>query len=55
MVGGFDVEPALVILQDALSRIAAAREEFETCLREQILEDLEYDLASDLEELRRAA
>jgi hypothetical protein len=55
MVGGRDVKPAIVILEDALARIAAAREEFEPCVREQILEDLEYDLASELEELLRRA
>jgi hypothetical protein len=55
MVGGCDVEPAGVILQDVLARLAAAREEFEPCVRDRILEDLECDLASDLEELRRAA
>ena len=49
------MEPAVVILEDVLARIAAAREEFEPCVRDRILEDLEYELASDLEELRRAA
>jgi hypothetical protein len=50
-----DVEPAVVILADVLARLAAAREEFEPSARDRILEDLEYDLASELEELRRAA
>jgi hypothetical protein len=43
------------VLQDVLARITAAREEYEPLVREQILEDLEEDLASDFEELRRAA
>jgi len=36
------------LLRDALARIVAAREEFDPIVREQILEDLEHDLAGAL-------
>ena len=44
------------LLRDALSRIAVvAREEFDPLVREQILDDLEHDLAGSLSEVEQAA
>jgi hypothetical protein len=48
-------EGILYLLEDALARIVWIREEYEPMMREHALEDLEYDLAGSIEELRRAA
>jgi len=52
-----EAEAALLLgaLEDVLARIVWLREEFDPSVREQALEDIELDLAADLEELRRAA
>jgi hypothetical protein len=42
------------LLRDTLSRIVAAREELDPLVREQILEDLEHDLAGSLSEVEQA-
>jgi hypothetical protein len=42
------------LLRDMLSRIVAAREEFDPLVREQILEDIEYDLAGSISDVEQA-
>jgi hypothetical protein len=42
------------LLRDTLSRIVAAREELDPLVREQILEDLEHDLAGSISEVEQA-
>lgn len=46
---------AVELLRDTLARIVAAREEFDPGVREQILEDLEHDLAAALPGLEGAS
>ncbi len=45
----------LAFVQDVLARVVAIREEFDPAVRELVLEDLEYDLAAEVERVRYEA